>query len=147
MEIHQTDFDLEKDFLMDIYNSDQKNYHAWSYRLWLIERFGLWANELDFVEHEIKNGQVTNNTLWSYRYFITAKTKEFTKNILAEEIKYTMDQIENQDPDNEAAWVYLKGYLAQSPEEQKNSLNTNTKRWYIMDFPDLKERLEKLVQA
>jgi protein farnesyltransferase/geranylgeranyltransferase type-1 subunit alpha len=91
MEIHQTDFDKEKDFLMEIYNSDQKNYHAWSYRLWLIERFGLWANELDFVEHEIKNGQVTNNTLWSYRYFITAKTKELTKSVVGEEIKYAMD--------------------------------------------------------
>lgn len=91
MEIHKTDFEKEKDFLMEIYYSDQKNYHAWSYRLWLIERFGLWAHELEFVEHEIKDGQVTNNSLWSYRYFITAKTKEFTKSVVEVEINYALE--------------------------------------------------------
>ena len=58
-----------------------------------------------------------------------------------------MDQIENQDPNNEAAWVYLKGYMAQSLEEQKSSMVTNTKRWFILDFPQLKTRLEKLLES
>ena len=31
--------DSEMEFLRDIFDSDRKNYHAWSYRIWLIERF------------------------------------------------------------------------------------------------------------
>jgi len=40
----------EMEFLNEIFDSDRKNYHAWSYRIWLIERFQLWENELDFVD-------------------------------------------------------------------------------------------------
>ena len=31
--------DAEMEFLEEIFDSDRKNYHAWSYRIWLIERF------------------------------------------------------------------------------------------------------------
>ena len=31
--------DEEMEFLDEIFDSDRKNYHAWSYRIWLIERF------------------------------------------------------------------------------------------------------------
>ena len=33
------DTDKEMDFLDSIFASDAKNYHAWSYRLWLVERY------------------------------------------------------------------------------------------------------------
>ena len=51
LEIHQRDFDKEKDFLYQIFLSDSKNYHAQSYKLWLVERFNLWDGELEFVQH------------------------------------------------------------------------------------------------
>ena len=35
----QMDLSAEMGFLDEIFESDWKNYHAWSYRIWLIERF------------------------------------------------------------------------------------------------------------
>lgn len=40
----------EKEFLEDIFISDAKNYHAWSYRIWLVEHFKLWEGEFDMIE-------------------------------------------------------------------------------------------------
>ncbi len=39
MEKYAKEFSEEKDYLQLIFGSDSKNYHAWSYRLWFIERF------------------------------------------------------------------------------------------------------------
>ena len=50
MEIYKKDFDQEKELLADVFDSDAKNYHAWSYRVWLVERFKLWTGELDYIE-------------------------------------------------------------------------------------------------
>ena len=44
------DFNAELSFLADIFASDSKNYHAWSYRVWLVERFSLWEGELEYAE-------------------------------------------------------------------------------------------------
>ena len=102
---------------------------------------------MEFVEHEIEhNKQVTNNSLWSYRYFIIAKTKEFTHELVQNELQYALKQLIEKDSTNEAAWVYLKGYLAQTREEQaQTNAKGNIKRWYIGDFPEVKERLLKLI--
>lgn len=82
MEIYAKDFDEEKQFLEEIFYSDGKNYHAWSYRLWLIERFNLIDDsELEFVDEELKD-QVTNNSLWSYRYFLLNKYHEFSQELV-----------------------------------------------------------------
>ena len=43
------DTEKEMSFLDAIFDSDAKNYHAWSYRIWLVERFQLWDGELEFV--------------------------------------------------------------------------------------------------
>ena len=63
------DLETEMQFLKEIFDSDRKNYHAWSYRIWLIERFQLWADELTFVDEMLKI-DMGNNSVWSYRYFI-----------------------------------------------------------------------------
>ena len=63
------DFESELDFLRKIFESDSKNYHAWSYRIWLVERFSLWEGELEYAESLI-DLEVTNNSAWSYRYFL-----------------------------------------------------------------------------
>ena len=62
----------EMEFLEEIFDSDRKNYHAWSYRIWLIERFQLWENEIEFV-NEMLRLDSGNNSVWSYRYFILNK--------------------------------------------------------------------------
>jgi protein farnesyltransferase/geranylgeranyltransferase type-1 subunit alpha len=51
MEIYQKDFESEKNILKDIFESDAKNYHACSYRIWLVEKFNLWEGELEFINH------------------------------------------------------------------------------------------------
>ena len=61
------------EFLQEIFDSDRKNYHAWSYRIWLIERFQLWTDEMDFVE-QMLGLDSGNNSVWSYRYFILNKS-------------------------------------------------------------------------
>lgn len=65
-------FLAELDFLGKIFASDAKNYHAWSYRVWLVERFSLWEGELEYAE-SLLDYEVTNNSAWSYRYFILNK--------------------------------------------------------------------------
>ena len=40
----------EMAFLRLIFESDAKNFHAWSYRIWLVERFQLWNGELEFSD-------------------------------------------------------------------------------------------------
>jgi protein farnesyltransferase/geranylgeranyltransferase type-1 subunit alpha len=62
-------FDAEIEFLRKIFESDSKNYHAWSYRIWLVERFSLWEGELEYVE-ALLDKEVTNNSAWSYRFFL-----------------------------------------------------------------------------
>ena len=66
------DFEDEINFLAKIFKSDSKNYHAWSYRICLVERFSLWEGELEYAE-ELLDLEVTNNSAWSYRYFILNK--------------------------------------------------------------------------
>lgn len=55
--------------MREVFDSDAKNYHAWSYRVWLVERFGLWQNEMKEVER-LLDEDVCNNSVWSYRYFL-----------------------------------------------------------------------------
>jgi len=50
---------------------DEKNYHTWSYRQWLLAYFNddeLWAGELDFVEQMLKE-DIRNNSAWHHRFF------------------------------------------------------------------------------
>ncbi len=68
-----------------MFESDSKNYHAWSYRIWLIERFELWEGEIPFIEN-LLNRDVNNNSIWSYRYFIIAKTRGFIAETIKSEV-------------------------------------------------------------
>lgn len=128
-----------------IFSSDSKNYHAWSYRLWFIERFELWDEELDFVDFFLNEQEVTNNSLWSYRYFLKSKRCPFTKELVEEELQYAQQLLEKKDMMNEAAWVYLKGWLALTKEEE--GIKGNTRRWPILDFPELKTWCLRLLES
>ena len=68
---------MEKGFLAEMFSEDAKNYHAWSYRIWLVEEHGLWDVEFEFIEDLISEDPM-NNSAWSYRYFLVAKQKEFS---------------------------------------------------------------------
>jgi protein farnesyltransferase/geranylgeranyltransferase type-1 subunit alpha len=54
-----------------MFEQDSKNYHVWSYRQWLVKRFGLWDNagEMESVERLLEV-DVRNNSAWNHRWFL-----------------------------------------------------------------------------
>ncbi len=64
-------FAKEELFLEQIFDSDAKNYHAWSHKIWLVERFCLWNEDahMDFIE-KMLDQDPRNNSVWSFRYFV-----------------------------------------------------------------------------
>ena len=50
---------------------DSKNYHVWSYRQWLVKRFGLFddEDEMKWTESMI-DADVRNNSAWNHRWFL-----------------------------------------------------------------------------
>jgi protein farnesyltransferase/geranylgeranyltransferase type-1 subunit alpha len=61
----------ELTFIADSLQTDEKNYHTWSYRQWLLAHFNdedLWVGELDFVEDMLEQ-DVRNNSAWHHRFF------------------------------------------------------------------------------
>ena len=128
------DLEAEMEFLTEIFESDRKNYHAWSYRIWLIERFQLWVDELQFVDDMLKIDK-GNNSVWSYRYFILNKAptglfKEHTPGsigFVSEEIDVAGNWL-LKDISNESAYVYFRGLLCVTPEEELKSQSKSVKR-------------------
>lgn len=57
-------------FLGNVLLEDGKNYHAWSYRQWLLNTFGkshgLWDGELDRL-HNLLSIDHYNNSAWNQR--------------------------------------------------------------------------------
>ena len=121
--------------LEEIFISDAKNYHAWSYRIWFIERFSLWDGEMESAEQLIDD-DVCNNSAWSYRCFLRMKSgEEFGVDFVSKEIDYVLNKRLPTDYNNESAWAYMRGLLATSEEEEKSSANSNAKRCLITKFP------------
>ena len=137
------DLAAEMQFLHDIFSSDRKNYHAWSYRTWLVERFQLWTDELDFVDQMLAVDR-GNNSVWSYRYFILNKaplglfkqaapgTVEFVRS----EVEFVLPRL-REDLGNEACWVYLRGMFCLTDDEEQKSKSTNVKRVRMNKLDDL----------
>ena len=63
--------DQELLYLDMIFESDAKNYHAWSHQIWLIERYELYTEprHLEMIE-ELLDKDVRNNSVWSFRYYL-----------------------------------------------------------------------------
>lgn len=91
----------EKAFLDKVYEEEDKNYHAWSYRIWFVQHFNLYDGELEFITDMLSENPL-NNSAWSYRYFIVSKTQEFSKETVKREVEYALEDVKL---DNEAAWV------------------------------------------
>lgn len=59
----------ELPFINEVLDEDSKNYHAWSYRQWVVSRFNLWDHELEYTANMLIF-DVRNNSAWNYRFFI-----------------------------------------------------------------------------
>ncbi|KAK2461256.1 hypothetical protein APHAL10511_006783 [Amanita phalloides] len=108
----------ELDFISKaLSDGDQKNYHTWSYRQWLLSYFNdedLWLRELDFVDM-MHAKDVRNNSAWHHRFFVVwasgIRNEERDRDkILRRELIYVKHNI-SLAPNNLAAWNYLRGML------------------------------------
>ncbi len=62
--------DGEREFIMSMFERDAKNYHVWSYRQWVVNKFGLRDQaELDCIDQMIAR-DVRNNSAWNHRWFV-----------------------------------------------------------------------------
>ena len=90
--------------------NDSKNYHAWSYRQWVVSNYNLWEFELADVTRLI-DLDIRNNSAWNERYFVIKNRPQvFDHNNLVNEIQFCMEKI-RPAPNNESSWNYFGGYL------------------------------------
>lgn len=93
----------ELDFIAKaLSEADQKNYHTWSYRQWLLSYFNdeedLWSKELDFV-HVMLTKDVRNNSAWHHRFFVVWASgvrdgEEDRERVLRRELMYGPESVQ-----------------------------------------------------
>jgi len=105
-----------------------KNYHAWAHRQWVIETYGLWDNELEFIDNALKL-DLRNNSAWNQRYFVISKWKKLAREVIQGEIQYAIRYI-NKAPNNQSPWAYLKGLLLDPKDNNK---------FRFEEFPEVKD--------
>jgi hypothetical protein len=111
-------------FINSILEHDSKNYHAWSYRLWLVTTYSLWNEELKQLDDLIKQDP-RNNSCWNQRYRVV----QATGTNLSNEVDFVSHWI-LQIPGNEATWNYLFALL----ELQKDCSEWNDKLQKLMEL-------------
>jgi protein farnesyltransferase/geranylgeranyltransferase type-1 subunit alpha len=122
---HLNDPTNEREFMARMFEQDAKNYHVWSYRVWLVKRFNLWDSELPYLDDLISE-DVRNNSAWSHRYFVIFQRPErseesvsgsgdlaFTDADVDNEIQYIQEKLDLA-PQNPSPWNYLRGILKAS---------------------------------
>ena len=109
---------------------DAKNYHAWAYRQWVVETYGLWNGELAFTEQLMSEviqihacaihpnldmltffklyQDVMNNSAWNYRFYVVCHTAtnddhELPAAVLLREIEFAFERIQ-MALENESSW-------------------------------------------
>ncbi|KAM3187217.1 hypothetical protein ACTXT7_002709 [Hymenolepis weldensis] len=103
----------ELDLIREILNDDSKNYHAWQYRRWLVDFFGVPVkDELRFTELMLLDDAL-NNSAWNHRFY-TVMEEELTDNVFDREMNYAVTQLK-AIPQNESACNYLLGLISPLP--------------------------------
>jgi len=78
-------------FIASALAKDSKNYHAWSYRQWVMAHFGKgpwWEEELGYIE-DLLVTDIRNNSAWNQRFFVVSQGAEgFTEEIVQRELQY-----------------------------------------------------------
>jgi len=116
----------EMQLIKMILEIDSKNYHGWSYRQWLMNRFNLFdQTELLYIDELLAN-DIRNNSAWNQRMFYFNNRPSILLDSDAEnEINYAIEKIKIL-PNNKCPWVYLKGII---------ELNEQT----LLDYPNIEE--------
>ncbi|KAF7318858.1 hypothetical protein HMN09_00221300 [Mycena chlorophos] len=104
-------------YIAKILAKDEKNYHTWAHRQWVLSYHNddaLWDGELDFVD-VMMNRDVRNNSAWHHRFFVVFQSgvrdgEEDRERVVRRELVYVKQQI-SLAPNNASAWNYLRGVL------------------------------------
>jgi protein farnesyltransferase/geranylgeranyltransferase type-1 subunit alpha len=97
---------------MVLLKKDQKNYHAWSYRVWLTEHAQIHKEEINFAFRMIKK-DAYNNSAWSHLYFALEGTLKYEdessrKELVEVYIDFTLQNLKAHKG-NKASWNFLRG--------------------------------------
>lgn len=91
-------------------NDDFKNYNGWSHRQFILQKFGQWSKELEFVEDLLRD-DIRNNSAWNHRYTVVRNTTwPITDEVRRRELDFTIKSIRSC-ASNESAWNYLGAFL------------------------------------
>ncbi|KAJ2723055.1 CAAX geranylgeranyltransferase alpha subunit [Coemansia sp. Benny D115] len=101
-------------FLSQAIDADSKNFHAWSYRQWLVRHYGVWDQECVFAATMIDQ-DVRNNSAWNQRYFALVqgqppKSASLSADTALAEVAFAVAMIARA-PNNESPWAYIVGLL------------------------------------
>ncbi|KAJ7640833.1 hypothetical protein DFH06DRAFT_623398 [Mycena polygramma] len=107
----------ELHFVARILQQDEKNYHTWAHRQWVLAYYNddaLWGGELDFIDN-MMNRDVRNNSVWHHRFFVVFQSgvregEEDRERVVRRELIYVKQNI-SLAPNNASAWNYLRGVL------------------------------------
>jgi len=101
--------DKEKEHVDEILALDHKNYHAWSYRHWLLKEYSAWDGELEYVTKHLVT-DIRNNSAWSHRFWVVGETDGWNQKVMLREINYAFEHIQIC-LGNDSAWNYLLGIV------------------------------------
>lgn len=121
----------EPDFLKSMFDLDEKNYHVWTYRHWLVRHFKLWDSprEIQDIEQLI-DSDVRNNSAWNHRWTLKFGPRGdvdggmpesssegggklldvVDEDLVDAEINYVREKI-LLAPQNKSPWAYVRGVL------------------------------------
>ena len=102
--------DIEE--IVEILDEDNKNFHCWSHRIWMIRRFNNIEGEFEFIDKMLEI-DVKNNSVWNYRFFLVEyinKNNNEISDIIKKEIKYAFDKIKYCLL-NESPFSYINGLI------------------------------------
>ncbi|GAA5939445.1 hypothetical protein JCM3775_001714 [Rhodotorula graminis] len=123
----------ELEFTAKALSIDEKNYHTWAYRQWVLCHFWadrsvapdvlsaqsderrqeverVWTGELEYVEG-LLDSDVRNNSAWNHRFFVAFESGNGGDEAGEREIRYVKEKLA-LSPNNPSAWNYLRGILA-----------------------------------
>ena len=103
----------ELDFVESVLADDSKNYHAWTYRCFVVRHFNHWENELEFTD-KLLTQDVRNNSSWNHRFTTLFRkspddTCSVSEDVVYQEIEYVRSALEKA-PQNPSPWSYIRGY-------------------------------------
>lgn len=129
----------ELTYIGGVLQEDSKNYHAWSYRQWLVRTINqeaLWEEDLASCRKLIEKDP-RNNSAWNERWFASHRAQ--SEKLSLQDCKREADlsiEIASWDPYNESPLRYLVGLLK---EQASHTLYEE----YLTALEGLREVLEK----